>query len=193
MANIREQVSWVTTDKVEATKKAKALVAAAVGRVAWHQPLEPLFVPDRLQCPGGRRRASPASRPRSRSPTPATTSTWWSASRPSAATWPSSTRPSPPWTARPASSRPRCSTSATTRTSPCCTWSEVEKVDGYIGNFTVTIRKRARYIDEGAVHRLRRVPGEMPEEGGRRRLRGRRWATARRSTAPSPRPFPTTR
>jgi heterodisulfide reductase subunit A len=28
------------------------------------------------------------------------------------------------------------------------TWSEVEKVEGYIGNFTVTIRKRARYIDE---------------------------------------------
>jgi heterodisulfide reductase subunit A len=27
-------------------------------------------------------------------------------------------------------------------------WSEVEKVEGYIGNFTVTIRKRARYIDE---------------------------------------------
>jgi len=27
------------------------------------------------------------------------------------------------------------------------TWSEVEKVDGYIGNFTVTIRKRARYVD----------------------------------------------
>ena len=32
-------------------------------------------------------------------------STWSSASRPSAGTWPSSTRPSPPWTARPASSR----------------------------------------------------------------------------------------
>jgi heterodisulfide reductase subunit A len=29
------------------------------------------------------------------------------------------------------------------------TWSEVEKVDGYIGNFTVTIRKRARYVNEG--------------------------------------------
>ena len=28
------------------------------------------------------------------------------------------------------------------------TWSEVEKVEGYIGNFTVTIRKRARDIDE---------------------------------------------
>ncbi len=24
------------------------------------------------------------------------------------------------------------------------TWSEVEKVDGYVGNFSVTIRKKAR-------------------------------------------------
>jgi len=28
------------------------------------------------------------------------------------------------------------------------TWSEVEKVEGYIGNFTVTIRKRARFVDQ---------------------------------------------
>jgi len=28
------------------------------------------------------------------------------------------------------------------------TWSEVESVDGYVGNFTVTIRKKARYVDE---------------------------------------------
>ncbi len=28
------------------------------------------------------------------------------------------------------------------------TWSEVEKVDGYIGNFAVTIRKKARSVDE---------------------------------------------
>ncbi len=28
------------------------------------------------------------------------------------------------------------------------TWSEVEKVDGYIGNFSVTIRKKARSVDE---------------------------------------------
>ncbi len=27
-------------------------------------------------------------------------------------------------------------------------WSEVERVDGYVGNFTVTIRKKARYINE---------------------------------------------
>ena len=45
MANIREQDSWVTTDKAEATKKAKALVSAAVSRVAYQQPLESLLVP----------------------------------------------------------------------------------------------------------------------------------------------------
>ncbi len=27
------------------------------------------------------------------------------------------------------------------------TWSEVEQVDGYVGNFTVTIRKKARYVN----------------------------------------------
>ena len=27
------------------------------------------------------------------------------------------------------------------------TWSEVEKVDGYLGNFAVTVRKKARYVD----------------------------------------------
>ncbi|MBU4317188.1 MAG: CoB--CoM heterodisulfide reductase iron-sulfur subunit A family protein [Proteobacteria bacterium] len=39
MANIREQVAWVTLDSKEATEKAKDLVAAAVARVAHHQPL----------------------------------------------------------------------------------------------------------------------------------------------------------
>jgi heterodisulfide reductase subunit A len=45
MANIREHVSWVTVDKKAATEKAKALIAAAVRRVALHQPLERSRVP----------------------------------------------------------------------------------------------------------------------------------------------------
>ncbi len=40
MANIREHVSWVTKNREAATEKAKSLVAAAVHRVAYHQPLE---------------------------------------------------------------------------------------------------------------------------------------------------------
>ena len=27
------------------------------------------------------------------------------------------------------------------------TWSEVENVDGYVGNFTVTVRQKARYVN----------------------------------------------
>jgi len=45
MANIREQVSWVTLDSKEATEKAKDLVAAAVTRVAFHAPLQTREVP----------------------------------------------------------------------------------------------------------------------------------------------------
>ncbi|MBL7110480.1 MAG: CoB--CoM heterodisulfide reductase iron-sulfur subunit A family protein [Bacteroidales bacterium] len=40
MANIREHVSWVHEDREEATRKAKALVRAAVERVSFHEPLD---------------------------------------------------------------------------------------------------------------------------------------------------------
>jgi len=40
MSNIREQVSWVTVDGAAATAKAKALVSAAVRRVVLQEPLE---------------------------------------------------------------------------------------------------------------------------------------------------------
>ena len=45
MANIREHCSWVTEDHEEATEKARALVSAAVRRVFYHQPLETREVP----------------------------------------------------------------------------------------------------------------------------------------------------
>jgi heterodisulfide reductase subunit A len=39
MANIREHCSWVIDDKQKATEKARSLVAAAVQRVHYHNPL----------------------------------------------------------------------------------------------------------------------------------------------------------
>ncbi|OGO17279.1 MAG: disulfide reductase [Chloroflexi bacterium RBG_16_48_8] len=45
MASIREQVSWVVEDKEAATEKAKAMIAAAVNRVQLHEELEPTVVP----------------------------------------------------------------------------------------------------------------------------------------------------
>ena len=45
MANIREQDSWVHTDRAEATLKAKSLVAGAVSRVNHHEALNKRQVP----------------------------------------------------------------------------------------------------------------------------------------------------
>jgi len=56
MASVREQVSWVTTDSVAATAKAKILVAAAVRRVQDHQALTSRWAavhPEMLVVGGG--------------------------------------------------------------------------------------------------------------------------------------------
>ncbi len=45
MASVREQVSWVTENEDEATRKAKNLAAAAVNRVIYHQNLHSKEVP----------------------------------------------------------------------------------------------------------------------------------------------------
>ena len=45
LVSIREQVSWVHTDKAAATAKSKAVVSGGVERVIWHEPLEALKVP----------------------------------------------------------------------------------------------------------------------------------------------------
>jgi heterodisulfide reductase subunit A len=45
MANVREHCSWAHEDKAAATAKTKALVSAAVRRVAHHEPLFPMEVP----------------------------------------------------------------------------------------------------------------------------------------------------
>jgi len=44
MANIREQCSWVISDRKMATKKAQKMVDAAVRRVYYHEPLDPRSV-----------------------------------------------------------------------------------------------------------------------------------------------------
>ncbi|MDM8552694.1 FAD-dependent oxidoreductase [Desulfobacterales bacterium HSG2] len=56
MASVREQVSWVTRDEDEATRKAKTLVAGAINRVQFHRRLETREVsvhPDVLVVGGG--------------------------------------------------------------------------------------------------------------------------------------------
>jgi len=45
MANLREQCAWVTENHQQATQKAKSIVAAAVRRVLYHEPLQVRQVP----------------------------------------------------------------------------------------------------------------------------------------------------
>lgn len=40
MANVREQVAWVTPDGQQATEKALAQIRGALARAAWHEPLQ---------------------------------------------------------------------------------------------------------------------------------------------------------
>ena len=45
LVSIREQDSWVHTDRIAATEKAKAIISGGVERVRFHESLEPLRVP----------------------------------------------------------------------------------------------------------------------------------------------------
>jgi len=45
IANIREQVAWVTPDRAAATRKAIPLIRAAIARVRYHEPLEKQMIP----------------------------------------------------------------------------------------------------------------------------------------------------
>lgn len=45
LVSVREQASWVHTDRAAATEKAKAIISGGVERVHYHEPLDPLSVP----------------------------------------------------------------------------------------------------------------------------------------------------
>ena len=47
-------------------------------------------------------------------------------------------------------------------------FSEVENVSGYVGNFKVTVRKKARYVDAIALQQLRRVREGLPGDASGR-------------------------
>jgi heterodisulfide reductase subunit A len=149
MANIREQDSWVTLDKVEATKKAKALVSAAVYRVAFQKPLESLFVPidSNVLVVGGGITGIQAALEVADSGN----HVYLVEREPSLGGHMAQfDKTFPTLDCSACILTPKMYNVGHHKNVTLFTWSEVEKVDGYVGNFTVTIRKRARYIDEAA-------------------------------------------
>jgi heterodisulfide reductase subunit A2 len=147
MANIREQDSWVTENKEEATKKAKALVAAAVNRVVFQEPLESLFVPidPNVLVVGGGVTGIQAALEIADSGQ----HVYLVEREPSIGGHMAQfDKTFPTLDCSACILTPKMFSAGNHKNITMLTWSEVEQVEGYIGNFTVTIRKRARYIEE---------------------------------------------
>ena len=140
-ANIREQVSWATDDPATATAKATSLVAAAVAKAVAPAPAG--ADPRRHHAAGRRgrrRRRRPARRlrPRPRRHRGRARRARRDAGRQRlACSTASSPTRSPPPTSSPGWST-RCWRSRGSRSTPRPT---VERVGGYVGNFTATVRQ----------------------------------------------------
>ncbi len=147
MANIREHCSWVTEDPKSATEKAKALVSAAVRRIYYQEPLEVREVPvtaSVLVVGGGIAGIQAALEIAN-----AGHKVYLVEREPSIGghmaqfdkTFPTLDCASCIFT-------PLLSAVGQHPNIDLMTYSDVEEVSGYIGNFKAKIRKRARYVDE---------------------------------------------
>jgi heterodisulfide reductase subunit A len=145
LASIREQVSWVHSDKVAATDKAKAVLSGAVERVARNEPLEPQHVPvnPATMVVGGGIAGIQAALEIA----DAGYHVYLVERDPSIGGHMAQfDKTFPTLDCAACILTPRMVSAGTHPNITLLTWSEVEKVDGYVGSFSVTVRKKARYV-----------------------------------------------
>jgi heterodisulfide reductase subunit A len=146
LVSIREQVSWVHTDKAAATAKAKAVVSGGVERVQHHQPLEPLHVPihPATLVVGGGIAGIQAALEIAEAGFPV----YLVEREPSLGGHMAQfDKTFPTLDCAACILTPKMVSAGTHPNITLLTWSEVTHVGGYVGNFTVTLRKRARYVN----------------------------------------------
>lgn len=167
MANIREHVSWVTEDPDKATQKAKALVAAAVRRVPYHEPLEERYVPAtrRAMVVGGGITGIEAALKIA----DAGYEVIMVEKEPSiGGNMAKLDKTFPTLDCSACILTPKMVSVAQNDKITLHTYSEVEKVDGYVGNFKVTIRNKARHVDmdlcTGCGICYSKCPSRVPNE-----------------------------
>lgn len=167
MVNIREHDSWVHGDVAEATRKAKDLVQAAVSRVIFHEPLEPQRVPinpNVLVVGGGIAGIHAALTLANagkhvylveREPTIGGHMAKFDKTFP--------TLDCAACILTPKMTQVRAHPNI-----DLLTYSEVEAVDGYVGNFKVRVRRKARYVREdlctGCADCTTVCPVDLPSE-----------------------------
>jgi len=146
MVSIREQVSWVHTDKLAATAKAKAVISGGVERVLHQTPLEPMYVPihPATMVVGGGIAGIQAALEIADAGLPV----YLVERDPSIGGHMAQyDKTFPTLDCSACILTPKMVSAGTHPNITLMTWSEVEKVDGYVGNFTVTVRKKARKVD----------------------------------------------
>ncbi len=146
LVSIREQVSWVHTDRVAATSKAKAIVSGGVERVIHHAPLQPLRVPihPATLVVGGGIAGIQAALEIANAGYPV----YLVEREPSIGGHMAQfDKTFPTLDCAACILTPRMVEAGSHPNITLLTWSNVEKVEGYVGNFTVTIRKKARKVN----------------------------------------------
>jgi len=147
LVSIREQVSWVHTDKAIATEKSKSLISGTVHRIAYNQPLEKMKVPinsNSLVVGGGIAGIQAALEIAN-----AGFHVYLVEREPSIGGHMAQfDKTFPTLDCSACILTPRMVEAGTHPNITLLTWSEVMSVSGYVGNFNVTIKKRARYVNE---------------------------------------------
>ncbi|MCI0519712.1 MAG: CoB--CoM heterodisulfide reductase iron-sulfur subunit A family protein [Chloroflexi bacterium] len=147
LVSIREQVSWVHNDRAAATAKSKAVVAGGVERVVHHEPLEPLRVPihPATLVVGGGIAGIQAALEIADAGHPV----YMVEREPSIGGHMAQfDKTFPTLDCSACILTPKMVSVGTHPRIKLLTWSEVTRVDGYVGNFTVTIRQKARYVNQ---------------------------------------------
>jgi len=147
MASVREQVSWVTSDPDEATRKAKTLAAAAINRVNYHQSLEAREVavhPDVLVVGGGI-----AGMQTSLDIASSGNKVYLVERQPTiGGHMLQFDKTFPTLDCAACIGTPKMVSVGQESNIKLLTYSEVEEVAGFIGNYDVKIRRKARYVKE---------------------------------------------
>lgn len=149
MVNIREHDSWVHTDRKEATEKAKALAHAAIHRVAFHKALETKRVsvhPDVLVVGGGIAGIHAAMTLAN-----AGKKVYLVEREPSIGGHMAKfDKTFPTLDCAACILTPKMSDVGAHENITLWSYSEVVKMDGYVGNYEVTVKRKPRYIIEDA-------------------------------------------
>jgi heterodisulfide reductase subunit A len=146
LVSIREQVSWVHNDPVAATAKAKAMVAGGIERVRQAVPLEPLRVainPATLVVGGGIAGIQAALEIAD-----AGFPVYLVEREPSIGGHMAQfDKTFPTLDCAACILTPKMVAAGMHPNITLLTYSEVTRVDGYVGNFTATVRQKARHVD----------------------------------------------